>query len=170
MAIADRVRELAAPLVEAEGVELYHVEHVGGVVRVLVDAPDGVAIDRIARLTRAISRSLDEHDPVPGRYTLEVSSPGLERPLHTLEHWRCALGADVKIKTKPDHDGPRRIRGTIVAVHDRAAEVEAEDGLIHLLEPADVVSARTTFEWGPGPKPGGGSGRTDKTEREATSP
>ena len=81
MAIVDRVRELVAPVVEAESAELYDVEHHGSVVRVLVDAEGGVDLSVLQSISRQAGRILDEVDPIPGRYTLEVSSPGLDRPL-----------------------------------------------------------------------------------------
>ena len=80
MAIVDRVRQLVEPLVDDASVKLYDIEHNGATVRVLVDHPDGLDLSVIAGLSRSISRALDEHDPIPGRYTLEVSSP---RPRET---------------------------------------------------------------------------------------
>src|SRR3546814_9850277 len=71
--------EIIAPLVEAAGLDLYDLELAGGVLRVLVDREGGADIDAISKLTRATSRALDEHDPIAGSYTLEVSTPGLER-------------------------------------------------------------------------------------------
>ena len=94
MSTPERVRTLVEPLVAELDLDLYDLEHTGGVLRVLVDQPGGVDIDAIAALTRAISRALDEHDPIPGEYTLEVSSPGLER--------RCA-----RRPTSPAPSAPR---------------------------------------------------------------
>ena len=71
----DRVRELVAPLVAEADLELYDLDLAGGVLSVLVDAPGGADIDAISRLARTISRALDEHDPIDGKYTLEVAAP-----------------------------------------------------------------------------------------------
>src|SRR4051812_16484976 len=79
METTERVRLLVAPLAQDLGLEIYDIEYSGGVVRVTVDRPGGVDIGQIGTLTRALSRALDEEDPLPGEYTLEVSSPGLER-------------------------------------------------------------------------------------------
>ena len=98
MSAADRVREIVAPLVTAASLELYDLELHGGVVQVLVDAPGGADIDAISRLARAISRALDEHDPIDGTYTLEVGTPGLERPLRHPVHFAGAIGTSVKVK------------------------------------------------------------------------
>ena len=151
MAIADRVRELVAPLAEAVSVDLYDVEHHGGVVRVLVDADGGIDLDVIARLSRSISRALDEHDPIPGRYTLEVSSPGLERPLRTPEHFRRAAGSTVKVKTLAGFDGPRRLTGILEAVADDGVDLRSTDGEVCRIAYEQLASARTVFEWGSRP-------------------
>ena len=167
MAVIDRLRELIVPLVDDSALDLYDIEHNGGVVRVLVDDPDGLDLEAITSLSRSISRVLDDHDPIPGRYTLEVSSPGLERPLRTADHFRGAVGELVKIKTWPDHDGPRRLTGAIVDVDDRSVRLRTEDDETTTLDLEAISSARTVFEWGPAPKPGGGAGRAGKSEREA---
>ena len=152
MAIVDRVRELVAPLAEAASVDLYDVEHNGGTVRVLVDADGGVDLDAIARLSRSVSRALDDHDDlVPGRYTLEVSSPGLERPLRTPEHFRRAAGSEVRVKTRPGFDGPRRLSGTLEAVADDGVAVRDADGELCRVAYEQLASARTVFHWGPSP-------------------
>ena len=88
----ERVTALIAPEVTAAGLSLYDLEHAGGVLRVVVDRPGGVDIEAIAAITRAVSRLLDEHDPLPGHYTLEVSSPGLERRLRVPAHFAGAVG------------------------------------------------------------------------------
>ena len=125
MAIADRVRELVAPLAEAASVDLYDVEHHGGTVRVLVDTDGGIDLAVIARLSRSVGRALDEHDLIPGRYTLEVSSPGLERPLRTVDHFRRAAGSEVRLKTRPGFEGPRRLTGVLEAVADDGVDLRA---------------------------------------------
>ena len=151
MAIVDRVRQLVAPLAEAASVDLYDVEHHGGVVRVLVDADGGIDLDAIARLSRSVSRALDDHDVIPGRYTLEVSSPGLERPLRTPEHFRRVTGSEVRVKTQAAFDGPRRLTGTLEAAGDDGVELRS-DGATFRIAYEQLASARTVFEWGSGPR------------------
>ena len=150
MAIVDRVRELVVPLAQAASVDLYDVEHHGGMVRILVDADEGVDLKALARLSRSVSRALDEHDLIDGRYTLEVSSPGLERPLRTPDHFQRAAGSEVKVKTRPDFDGPRRLTGVLEAVADDGVDLRAEDGQVSHIAFEHLASARTVFEWGPG--------------------
>ncbi len=149
MSVQDTVASLVAPLVSATGLDLYDVEYNGGILRVLVDGHDGVDIGRIQDLSRRISRMLDEHDPIPGRYTLEVSSPGLERKLRTTEHFRGAIGEQVKIKLFPGGDELRRREGRLVDVSDEHIILrdEAGDAVIAL---DSISGARTVFDWGPG--------------------
>ncbi len=170
MVIVDRVREIVMPIVEAEAVDLYDVEHNGGVLRVLVDVEGGIGIDDIKRISRAVSRRLDEADPIPGRYTLEVSSPGLERSLRTPNHFRCAVGENIKIKTMPTLDGARRLKGTLLSADDGGFDLQTDEGQCRLRY-EEVSKARTVFVWGPTPKPG--SGRSDglpNSSRDGSSP
>jgi ribosome maturation factor RimP len=159
MTTADKIRTLIEPLFEDTAVYLYDVEHSGGLLRVSIDRPGGVDLDVIAGLTRDISHLLDEHDPVPGRYTLEVSSPGLERPLRTPQHFQQAVGSTVTIKLVAGTEGERRITGVLTATDDETVTIRGEtDGLADPVERTlrldDIERARTTFAWGPGPKPG----------------
>ena len=150
----DRVREVIVPLLADLDVELYDVELIGGSLRVTLDRPGGIDVDAITRATRAISAALDEADPVPGAYTLEVSSPGLERQLRTPEHFQGAVGEDVKVKTRAGVEGDRRAEGRLSAVDDGTVTIELDDGATRTLSIDDIERARTVFEWGPAPKPG----------------
>jgi ribosome maturation factor RimP len=149
----ERVRALVEPLVTDADLSLYDLDLAGGVLKVLVDAPGGADIDAISRLARTVSRALDEHDPIEGRYTLEVSSPGLERPLRTPAHYAGAVGTTVKVKTRPGVEGDRRVEGTVIAADDTTVTVRDADGVDRTLSYDDIERARTTFEWGPSEKP-----------------
>ena len=157
----EMVERAVAPLLESSGLRLYDVEHAGSTLRVLVDRSGGVDLDVLARLTRELSAALDDADPLPGRYTLEVSSPGLERPLRRAEHFRAALGTKVRVKLRPGTDGERRVEGTLTAADDEEVVIESEGGL-RRVRVEEIERARTVFEWGPAPKrptPSRGSGR-----------
>ena len=156
METAERIRLLVAPVVADSGVELYDIEFASGVLRISLDRQGGVDMGAIGSLTRAISRLLDETDPIPGRFTLEVSSPGLERPLRTVEHFRRAIGETISVKTLPGVEGDRRCRGTLTDVDDEAMTVEtgAGDEGRRRIGLADVERAATVFDWGPAPRPG----------------
>jgi ribosome maturation factor RimP len=160
----DRVRELVEPLVAEADLHLYDLELGGGVLSVLVDAPGGADIDAISRLARTISRTLDEHDPIEGRYALEVGSPGLERPLRTPAHFTGAVGTIVKVKTRPGVEGDRRVEGTIAAADERTVTLLTPDGDHRTLDYDDIERARTTFEWGSAEKP------TTKHKKAGTKP
>ena len=116
MGVVDTVSEVVAPLVDQLGAVLVDVEHRGAVLRVVVDADDGIGTERLMEVTRAVSQALDDADPLPGQYTLEVSSPGLERPLRRPDQFARAVGEEVSVKTRSSYGGERRLRGRLVAV------------------------------------------------------
>ena len=156
VAVTERVRDLMAPLLAATTVELVDVEHVGGALRVVVDQPGGVDLETITQLTRQLSRLLDDDDPVAGRYTLEISTPGLERRLRIPEHYARSVGDTVQVKTRPEVEGERRLTGVLAAAdadgivvrtHTTASEPERR------LRYDEIERARTVFEWGPTPRP-----------------
>lgn len=149
MSATDRVLPLVTPLLEEVGLELYDLDLTDGVLHVLVDREGGADIGTISKLARAITRTLDEHDPIDGDYGLEVSTPGLERPLRTPAHFRGAIGTTVKVKTLPQVDGDRRLEGTITAADDQSVTVSAADGGQRTLRFDEIERARTVFVWGP---------------------
>lgn len=141
----------------AEGVDLDDVEVLGRgrgtVVRVTVDVEGGIGVDRIAELSHDLGRLLDEEGPVAGPYTLEVSSPGLERRLRRPEHYRKAVGRQVKVKTTSPVGGATAHRGILGAVDDDGFVVTADGSSLRIPFGA-VESARTVFTWERGAKPG----------------
>ena len=165
MSVSDRVRDLVAPICADLGLELYDVEHTAGKVRVIVDQPGGVDLETLSVVTRLISRELDERDPVPGRYHLEVSSPGLERPLRTPDHFRRAVGASVSIRLLPGRGDDRRVLGILEEAGEDGVTVRVEDAAETTvrLPYEDIERARTTFSWGGQPKPGKGSRASART-------
>lgn len=153
--VAEKLWDRIDPYVAAEGVELDDVEVLGGgqIVRVVVDASDPIGVDIIADLSRGISRLIDEDDPIKGSYTLEVSSPGLERKLTRPRHYEKSIGRDVTIKTHADLDGTKAHRGILVAATDSAATLDIE-GTKRTIPYAAIASARTVFVWEKGERPG----------------
>ncbi len=154
-----RVRQLVEPIASDLGLDVYDVEQRGGVLRVALDTPAhsdaGITLDTLALASRLVSRELDHHDPVPGRYTLEVTSPGVERPLRTPEHFRREVGKVVAIRLSDVGHDDRRFTGTLVAADDRAAtiRVDGPDGPVERTVPyLQIDRARTMFEWGPAAK------------------
>ncbi len=167
MAIIDRVRELVGSVVTDSGAEIYDIEFNGGLLRILIDVEGGVDITTIRTISRAAGRILDEADPIPGRYTLEVSSPGLERPLRTVDHYQRADGELVKLKTLEEVDGNRRFRGTVGSVDSDGFELTT-DGSTRRFSYDQISKATTVFEWGPTPKPGGKNSSKNRPKKEAT--
>ena len=158
MSVADRVRDLVLPLLDDRQLDLYDVELQGPVLRVVVDnppgRPGGLDLDVLADATRAVSRALDDADPIPGRYTLEVTSPGLERTLRRPEHFERAVGETVKVRTVVGVDDERRVEGQLAAADETGITVRtgvADDGTAseRRLAYDDIERARTVFEWGP---------------------
>jgi ribosome maturation factor RimP len=142
MTVVERVRELVEPLLSARDLDLYDVEMAGPVLRVVVDRPGPLDLDALGDATRAVSRALDEADPIGSTYTLEVTSPGLERTLRTPSHFERAVGEQVKIKQGEGGEaGERRL---------------AYD---------DIERARTVFVWGPSERPGGRRSREKRDHR-----
>jgi ribosome maturation factor RimP len=176
VAVTDQVREIVLPLLPAHDVELYDLEVSGPLVRVIVDRQGGVDLGVLASVTRAVSRALDDADPIVNRYTLEVTSPGVERPLRTPEQFQRAVGEVVKVKTTPEATGDRRVQGELVKADDSGITVrpdpadaasgngeaaEAAGSVERTLAYEQIERARTVFEWGTPAKPGkAGGGRT----------
>jgi ribosome maturation factor RimP len=160
-AVVERVRALVDPIARDLGLEIYDVEHRGGTLRITLDTPPGssggVDLDQLSLATRLVSRELDHTDPVPGRYTLEVTSPGLERALRTPAHFRREIGKTISIRLTAPVDGVRRLQGVLVAADDVSCTIRIADGTDlsdRTIALRDVDRARTVFEWGPAPKPG----------------
>ena len=160
MADVEAIAAAVEPVVAALGLELYDVEATGPArartIRVTVERPGGVDLDAVAAASQAISPVLDGDPAVqsacPGPYTLEVTSPGLERRLRTPAHFRGAVGQTVSVKTQTDGAAARR-RGVLVAADDEGIYVAFETGEERLPYGA-VTQARTVFEWGAPPKGG----------------
>jgi ribosome maturation factor RimP len=119
-----------APLVEGLGYELWELEYSpgrgNGCLRLYIDAPAGITLDDCERVSRAVSEVLDAEDPIPGQYTLEVSSPGLERPLRTAQHFARFVGEAVSVETVQAIEGRRRFKGALTAAGADTVEVEVD--------------------------------------------
>ena len=169
-AIAARVAPALAELgLECLGVE-WNAGQGGGLLRVYIDRPavadgdEGVGVDECEAASREISALLDVDDPIPGRYTLEVSSPGLERPLFTAAQFARFAGAEARVTLKLPRDGRRRLRGVIGAVVGTRITMEVDGKAMEFGED-EIESAHLVPDWvalglAPKPKPGkGGAGK-----------
>jgi ribosome maturation factor RimP len=130
------LRKLLEPGVSAMGFELVDVEMAGShhspTLRVYIDGPRGVNVDDCARVSRQLSALLDVEDPLPGQYTLEVSSPGLDRPLVKPEDFRRFVGETVKVKMQQPVLGRRNFSGRLVEVAADHVVVEVDKEIFNL--------------------------------------
>ncbi len=173
--VVRRIRELVEPIASDLQLDLYDVEQRGGTMRVTLDTPPGsdgsVDLDQLALATRLISRELDHQDPIPGKYTLEVTSPGVERTLRTPEHFQREIGKTLSVRLANVESDQRRVEGILVAADDTTAtlRVGTDDDLVdRVIDLASIDRARTVFEWGPQPKPGGkGSSKKKKAAKKS---
>lgn len=134
---------------------VYDVETTGSggtaTLRVLVDREGGVDLDALTDTTRALEAAFGEDADLRTRYALEVSSPGLERPLRTAAHFTAAVGSTVTVKTFAPVDGARRFDGTLTEADDDGCTLDVNGTSQHLAYDA-IAKARTTFEWERGDK------------------
>lgn len=184
----DRVTALVTPICRDLGLDLYDVEFGGGQLTVTLDASadgaptvsadtatdddpprrgPGITLDVLALATRLISRELDHTDPIPGRYTLEVTSPGLERTLRTPAHFRRALGSEVAVRLRDVTSESRRVHGVLSAADDATFTVTTAEGERRDVAYDQVDRARTVFHWGPAPKPARSSRSATKAAKPA---
>lgn len=129
-ALIERLTAVAETVVEYYGVELIEISHFPGkfqTVRLLIDKKGGVTLDECAAVSRRLSADLDIDDVVPGRYTLEVSSPGLDRPLKTLADFRRKIGESVTLKFRDDEGKRKSAKGIIAKVTDQAVTIGTTD-------------------------------------------
>ena len=152
--VAD-IWDVVEPYLTAEQLELDDLELAGQgkgrILRITVDGED-VDIDRLAGLSRSLSRLLDNETGLQDQYQLEVSSPGLERKLRRPTHYAKSVGREVVAKVSTG-DSKMTVRGTIAEVGDDKFTIDTDDGQ-RVVDYGDVISAKTVFNWVKAPKPG----------------
>jgi ribosome maturation factor RimP len=151
-ALETRVARVAEPIAAQLGVSLVSVRYAGsraaGTLRLTIDKPGGVTLEDCTRLSRALGHALDVEEPIEHRYTLEVSSPGLDRPLNGYRDFEGAVGRLVRVKTRESWDGPRIVVGRLKGVDIGAATIEEQDGGREWSVPFDAMThARLEVEW-----------------------
>jgi ribosome maturation factor RimP len=127
-----QILDTLEPYAKKSGIEIVTIETLGAkkspIIRIYIDAPDGVTFSVLSSSQAWIGEVLDSIDPYPGAYTLEVSSPGIDRPLRTLDHFTRALGEQVKVKTSEPVSESRNFKGELTSANEEAIEVKREDG------------------------------------------
>jgi ribosome maturation factor RimP len=168
--VADQnaVRAAAEPVLSSLGLELVDVEIVGSgrarTLRLTVDREGGIDLDTLARANRPVVDALDAVEALSGPYTLELSSPGLERPLRRPAEFRRFVGTTISVKSHDVVAGARRHRGLLIEADDDGIALEV-DGEHRRFSYDAIASARTVFEWGPAPKPTGPAKRVKERSR-----
>ncbi len=134
--------------VEGCGVRLYDIatarEHYDNIYRIYISSTDGISLDKCAEVSRMVSPLLDINEPMNGKYKLEVSSPGIERKLKTLNHFMGSIGENVKIKEYSTEN----LKGELVEVlEDGTITIKDKDGDIQTTKFNDILSSSTYYEW-----------------------
>jgi len=141
----ERIRNIVEPVLTALGLTLWGIEYLGQgrhtLLRIFIDKEGGINIEDCAEASRQISSILDVEDPISSEYTLEVSSPGLDRTLFTLEQLAAYAGSQVKLRLRENFEGRRNFNGLIKAVvDDQLVLVAGEDELVFPFELVDKAS------------------------------
>jgi len=148
--IADKVFSKINPVVIDMGYELLGIEYVASgkhsVLRLYIDSEEGIGVNDCETVSRQVSAIMDVEDPISGQYNLEVSSPGIERPLFVFEHYQRFLGHDIRLRTYRPIDGRRNFTGSIGSVRETINSIELVTELgpvnldIGLIEKANLVA------------------------------
>lgn len=148
--LKEKLLELLAPEIEALGYDLVELDApgpgAGKTLRIYIDSEEGVGLEDCEKVSHRVSGLLDVEDPIPGQYVLEVSSPGLDRPLRTEAHFLRQAGMLVKVVLEPGRPGRRRYKGRIATVEDGILVLDV-DGERVSLPLSDIASARLVPEF-----------------------
>ncbi len=152
MKVDPRISEIAERVTTREGLELVHVEMIGSrnpILRIYIDKPGGVTLEDCAQVSERISLILDVEDPIPGRYMLEVSSPGLNRGLYKESDYERFAGLPAHVKLSEVINGQKNFHGKLIGL-DREGElatvIEDEKGNQHRLPLALIIKANVEIE------------------------
>lgn len=146
------LEKLIAPVVSSLGCELWGLEYLTQgrytTVRIYIDAnPSGVSLEDCERVSRQISSVFDVEDPIDGEYTLEVSSPGLDRPLYTEAHYARYVGEIVNVRLRIARDGRRRFKGTITKVENGDVFLQADNQEVQIaIDVIDKANIEPRYE------------------------
>ncbi len=154
MAFADVVSwvwALAEPVAASLGVELIEVEHAGGrkrqVLRLYIDKPGGVGLADCQRVSREVEGRLDAEDVIGSPYLLEVSSPGLERPLRRPVDFRRYVGRRVRLRLRGSQEGARKVAGVLRGIEGEVVAVETEGGERRSFSLGEIAKANLEVDW-----------------------
>ena len=167
--VSRRIEALITPVLADLGLEMYDLEYNGGIVKITVDtppgSPGGIDVDQLSQCTRLISRELDHDDPVPGHYTLEVSSPGLERNLRLPRHFQRETGKSAAIRLQNVINGERRLSGGIESAGPDTFVLRLANGEERIIPYDQIDRAKTIFVWEAQAKPSNKPGKGTKAAK-----
>ena len=135
--LESKLIEMLEPAVQAAGYELWGLEFVRAgrhsTLRVFIDHENGITVDDCADCSRQMSAVLDVEDPISSEYNLEVSSPGMDRPLFTLDQYKAFVGQDVSVKTRLAQAGQRKFSGTLLSVDSDMLSIQTQTQVVDLM-------------------------------------
>ena len=142
----DKLTQLLRPAVEGLGYELVGVEHLPmgkhTVLRIYIDSPDGITVSDCSEVSHQVSGVLDVEEPIKGAFTLEVSSPGIDRPLFNFEQFKQFVGSKVKLKLYHSMEGKRKITGAIESIEGDDINIkDADSDTTYQLQIDDIDKA-----------------------------
>ncbi len=150
MAKVDKLTEMLRPAVDASGYELLGIEYVGqgkhSILRLFIDHENGINVDDCAKVSHQVSGILEVEDPISSQYALEVSSPGMDRPLFTLPHFTLCVGKVVNLRCHVGINGRRKFKGELRTIDDQTLVVVV-DGEEYLIDFQDIEKANLVADF-----------------------
>jgi ribosome maturation factor RimP len=147
----DRIREVVLPILESLGLDLVDLElsgrGKGSHLRIFIDKAGGITVEDCEQASRYLGHALDVADPIPNAYMLEVSSPGLDRPLRKPGDYQRSIGKLVRLKFSRPLDGDWVLIGRLQGFKDDRVEIKPDDGDSIEIALADIAQARLEVEW-----------------------
>ena len=147
----DRIREVVLPILDSMGLELVDLElsgrGKGSHLRIFIDKAGGITVEDCELVSRYVGHALDVADPIPSSYMLEVSSPGLDRPLRKVEDYRRYTGKLVRLKLAHPLNGAWVIIGRLQGLQEDHVELKPDDGDPLRVALTDIAQARLEVEW-----------------------
>lgn len=151
MVFIDKVKNVAEPILRSLGLELFDIEysgsHRGGALRIFIDKKEGVTLDDCEKVSRYLGQALDLEDPIPHRYTFEVSSPGLDRPLKRKEDFLRFVGKKVKIKTLLPMNNQKVFSGRLLDFKEEKVFLQLNNGAEQQISFDQIAQARLEVEF-----------------------
>ncbi|MDH5446405.1 MAG: ribosome maturation factor RimP [Gammaproteobacteria bacterium] len=150
-AVAENLTSMIEPVVEGLGYELLGIEYIPqgrhSILRLYIDSEKGIVLEDCERVSRQVSGVMDVEDPLKGQYLLEVSSPGLDRPLFKASHYMRHIGQVIKLRLRRPHEGQRKFRGELVSADESGILLrQADTGQETRLDYGDIEKANLEAE------------------------